>query len=253
MLTRAHTIAAATLSLLLWSRAASAGQAPQTPPQPPPPPPHVEGSGELSFVNTSGNTATNTLAAGGSVTYRPLPWVIDLKAAFVRASSNDVVNTKSFAFGSRLSRDLTKRTALFVQYDFLMSRFAGIDQRHTIAAGLAYKLVDQARQTLRVDAAIGWANQHPVGAPSSSNATFLAGAGYKYKIADTSEFTEDVRIVESLAHGSDYRVDNTVALTAKVSKVFSLKLTHLLHFVNVPTPGFKQTDAILSAAIVAKF
>jgi len=248
-----RSIAVAVLVLGVSSRAASAGQAPQTPPQPPPPPPHVEGTGELSFVNTNGNTATNTLAAGGSLTWRPMPWVVDMKAAFVRGSSNDVLTTKSFAFGTRFSRDLTKRTALFVQYDYLTNRLAGIDQRHNVLAGLSYKLVDQTRQTLRVDGALGYAHQTSISAPASSTATFLVGAGYKYKISDTSEFTEDVRVIESLSHGDDYRVDNAVALTAKISKVFALKFSHLAHFVNLPTPGFKKTDTVLSAAIVAKF
>src|SRR5215467_13074784 len=105
MVNSARTVAATLFSILVVSGVAWAGQAPQTPQTPPapPPPPHVEGTGELSFVNTSGNTQTNTLAAGGSLTWRPLPWVIEMKAAFVRGSANDVLTAKSFAFGTRLS------------------------------------------------------------------------------------------------------------------------------------------------------
>jgi putative salt-induced outer membrane protein len=256
MLHSGRTITAIVFSLTLMSGTALAGQAaqaPQTPPQPPPPPPHVEGTGDLSLVMTNGNTSTNTLGANGSLTWRPLPWVVDMKAAFVRGATDDVVTTKSFAFGTRLSRDLTPRTALFVQYDYLTSPFAGTDQRHTIAGGLSYKLIDDARQTLRIDGAVGYVNNKPVGLGRTSNATVLAGAAYKYKISDTSEFTEDARIVESLAHSDDYRIDNAIALTAKVSKVFALKFSHLTHFVNLPPIGFKKTDTILSAAIVAKF
>lgn len=230
-----------------------AGRAPQTPAPPPPPPPHVEGTGELSFVTTSGNSETNTLGLGGTLIYRPSPWVIESKVAFVRTAADDVVNARSIAASSRLSRDVTPRLSMFAQYDFLNSPFAGISQRHTVAGGVSYKAIDTARNTLHVDGGVGYASESPVGLPRTSAATVLAGAGYVWKISATSQLTEDARIVESLSTASDWRFDNAAALTAKVNAIMSLKLSHVTHVVNLPTPGFKKTDTILSAALVAKF
>jgi putative salt-induced outer membrane protein len=225
----------------------------QAPAAPPPPPPKVEGTGELSFVMTSGNTSTDTLGLAGGLIYRPSKWTIDSKVAFVRTEADSVVNARSLAAGSRLSRDLTTKTSLFVQYDFLGSKFAGISQRHTVAGGVSYKAVDDKRNSLRVDAGIGYASETPVDLPRASTATFLAGGAYKLKISDTSDFIEEARVVESLSHGDDWRLDNTAALTAKLTTKVSLKLSHVTHVVNLPTPGFKKTDTILSAALVAKF
>ena len=233
-------------------RSAFAGQAPQTP-APPPPPPHVEGTGELSFVTTSGNSATDTIGLGGSLIYRPSPWVIDSRIAFVRTAANDVVNARSLTAVSRLSRDLSPRLSLFAQYDYLNSPFAGISQRHTMVAGVSYKMIDNAKSTLHIDGGVGYASESPVGLARMSTANVLGGAGYKWKISGTSEFTEDARIVESLSTGDDWRFDNAAALTAKVSAKLSLKLSHVTHVVNLPTPGFKKTDTIASAALVAKF
>jgi hypothetical protein len=56
-----------------------------------------------------------------------------------------------------------------------------------------------------------------------------------------------------LSHRDDWRFDNTAALTAKLNAKLSLKLSHVTHVVNLPTPGFKKTDTIASAALVAKF
>jgi len=249
-MTRVWTYLAAGLVCLCATPAAAAGQTPQAPP---PPPPHVEGTGELSFVTTSGNSQTDTIGLGGSLIYRPSPWVIDSKVAFVRTAANDVVNARALTAVSRLSRDLTPRLALFAQYDFLNSPFAGISQRHTIVGGVSYKAIDHAQQTLHVDGGVGYSSETPVGLPRTNTATVLGGVGYKWKISDTSDFTEDARIVESLSHGDDWRFDNAAALTAKVTTRLSLKLSHLTHVVNLPTPGFKKTDTIASAALVAKF
>src|ERR1700759_1784593 len=82
--------------LVLSATVAFAGQAPQTPATPPPPP-KLEGTGELSFVMTSGNTSTDTLGLGGGLIYRTAPWTIDSKVAFVRTEADSVENARSFA------------------------------------------------------------------------------------------------------------------------------------------------------------
>lgn len=249
-------LAASACLLVVSAVVASAGQAAQTPPTaapPPPPPPRVEGTGELSFVTTTGNSSTDTVGLAGGVIYRPSGWVIDSKIAFVRTEADSVVNARSVTASSRLARDLSPKTSLFVQYDFLNSPFAGISQRHTVVAGASYKAVDDKRSTLRLDLGLGAARETPVGMLRTSTGTALVGGGYKGKISDTSEFTEEARIVESLSHGDDWRFDNTAAVTAKLTTRLSLKVSHVTHVVNLPTPGFKKTDTIASAAIVAKF
>src|SRR5579862_4355963 len=159
-LVRAAVVSA--MVLLGLPAAARAQQAP-TPPAAPPPPPKFEGSGELSFVTTSGNTSTDTLGLGGGLTYRPSPWVIDAKVSFVRTEADSVVNARTLTAASRLSRDLTTRLSFFVQYDFLGSKFSGISQRHTVLGGVSYKAVDTARHTVHVDAGAGFASETPVG------------------------------------------------------------------------------------------
>jgi putative salt-induced outer membrane protein YdiY len=247
-------VAAVACLLVITATAAAAGQAAPTPAStPPPPPPKVEGTGELSFVTTTGNSSTDTIGLAGGVIYRPSPWVIDSKVAFVRTEANSVVNARSVTASSRLARDLSTRSSLFVQYDFLNSPFAGISQRHTVAAGVSYKAVNDPKNTLRLDLGLGAASETPVGMARTSSGTALGGGAYKVKLSDTSEFTEEARIVESLSHGNDWRFDNSAAVTAKLTTVLSLKVSHVTHVVNLPTPGFKKTDTIASAAIVAKF
>jgi putative salt-induced outer membrane protein len=251
----AGRIVAAVTFLLMVNAAAAAGQTAPPPPSapPPPPPPTFEGTGELSFVSTTGNSSTDTIGLAGGVIYRPAPWVLDTKLAFVRTAADSVVNARAVTASSRLARDLSPRTSLFAQYDFLNSPFAGISQRHTVAAGVSYKAIDDKTNTLRLDVGLGYASETPVSLARSSSGTALGGGAYRLKMSDTSEFVEDARIVESLSHGGDWHFDNTVAVTAKLTTKLSLKVSHVTHVVNQPTPGFKKTDTIASAAIVAKF
>jgi putative salt-induced outer membrane protein YdiY len=46
---------------------------------------------------------------------------------------------------------------------------------------------------------------------------------------------------------------NVVALTARLTQVLSLKVTHTFRMANQPPPGFEKVDTISVVAFVAKF
>ena len=64
---------------------------------------------------------------------------------------------------------------------------------------------------------------------------------------------EDGHFVFALSDGSDWRYTNAVGLTAKVSTVFSLKLSNTIRYLNLPVVGFKNTDGVTAVALVAEF
>lgn len=86
-----------------------------------------------------------------------------------------------------------------------------------------------------------------------STATLGGGGLYKLKISDSSELSEDGHLLLSLSEGSDWRFVNIAALTARVTTVFSLKVSNTVRYVNKPVIGFKNTDAVTAVALVAKF
>jgi putative salt-induced outer membrane protein len=220
---------------------------------PAPPPPIVAGSAELSFVTTSGNTSTQSVGLSGDVVYRPGAWVLDNKASFVRNEATHVVSAKSFTALSRLSRDFRPGLSAFGQYDFQRNLFSGIVARQTVTAGISYQIVDSGPHLLRLDGGAGYANERQVGSPSLSTATMLGGAFYRLKMSATSEVSEDARLFASLSHIRDRRFDQTLAVTAKMTALLSLKASYVLHYVHAPAPGFRRTDTIVSAALVLKF
>jgi putative salt-induced outer membrane protein YdiY len=48
-------------------------------------------------------------------------------------------------------------------------------------------------------------------------------------------------------------LNHVAAVTAKISTLLSLKVSHTTRFVNFPPPGFDKTDTITAVALVAKF
>jgi putative salt-induced outer membrane protein len=220
---------------------------------PAPPPPEREGSAEFAFVGTTGNSSTQTIGLGGEYIYRPSPWEAKLKISYVRNKAEDELKAEAFVFALRAQRQLNTRLSGYGQYGYQRDRFAGILDRNTIEGGVVYSLIEPAPQKLIVDAGLGYANEQRLLGNNLSTATLGTGGVYTLKISDTSEFSEDGHFVFSLSEGRDWRYANALALTAKVTTIFSLKVSNTIRYVNLPVTGFKSTDAITAIALVAKF
>jgi len=245
-----YALAAAVLSLA--GVASSASAQPAAPPSPPPPPLY-EGSAEFAFVATSGNASTQTLGMGGEFVARPAAWTLKAKAAFVQNEADDVLKARSFAGLFRASREVRPHLSFYGQYDYLRNSFAGIMHRNAVEGGLSWQAVDRERQMLRFDVGLGYANERRFIGPDLSNAVLSTGVALKLKLSDTAEVSDDARAVFSLSDGDQWRADNIAALTAKLTTLLSLKVSHTTRFVNAPAFGFEKTDTITAVALVAKF
>jgi putative salt-induced outer membrane protein len=242
--------------------AAASAQAPcPCPPAPGGPPPLWSGKGELSYLATTGNTDTSTFGAGIEVNYKPLPWTITLKGAFLRAEADNELKAESFAAALRGTRDLTPRIDVFVEGGYFRNRFAGIDSRYGGEAGAGYKVLDEKTLRLRFEAAFGYTREHDIEKPPSildlgsfSYPTARAGLQFGWKFSKSAELTEELYWTENLDNTSDWILRSTTGLTAELTSIFALKASYTYLYDHVtPDPTIKQRDTITSVAIVAKF
>jgi putative salt-induced outer membrane protein YdiY len=118
---------------------------------------------------------------------------------------------------------------------------------------LSYKLVDLPAYVLFTDAGLGYVNEQRIGADTVSSATWSLGAGFRWKISPTAEFSDDVRMTGLFADSSDWRLVQAAAITARLTKTFSLKVANTIRYAHKPVPGFKNTDTNTAVALVAKF
>ncbi|HSE41371.1 MAG TPA: DUF481 domain-containing protein [Acidobacteriota bacterium] len=222
------------------------------------PPRMCHGTAEFSFVNTSGNTDTQTLGLGGSVECKPGLWTYLAKGAFIRSESDDVLNAKTIDALFRASRKLTDRLEAYGQFSYFQNEFAGIENRYSLEGGVLYSLITNDQHSLQVNGGIGYTNEDRVPIPGIidedlSFASLGLGASYRWKISKTAEFGEDATFTINLNDGDDWRFANTTFVAASINTIFSLKLSYLLTYLNQPVPGFGTTDSTTSAALVAKF
>jgi putative salt-induced outer membrane protein len=207
----------------------------------------------VAFVNSAGNAESTSLGVRGELIYRPDPWMLKMRGAFVRLESEEELEAQSFTWLFRAERPIRPRLALFAQHDYLRDLFAGIEHKNVVSGGVSYKAIETARQTLVLDGGLGVSNEQRVLGEDETTAVLLGGVGYKVKISETTELTEDLRFEQSLSDGDDWRLDNAVAVVAKITEIFALKVSNVIRYANEPVEGFESTDTITSVALVAKF
>jgi putative salt-induced outer membrane protein len=219
-------------------------------PAPPEPPPRLEASAQLAFLSTTGNSSSQALGLGADVVWRPMPWVVKAKAAFAQTETEDVLSARSTVAGFRADRFVSARTSFFGQYDYLRDQFAGVEQRHTIAGGIAYRLIDNAVHRLSIDGGAGYEHEGRTIGESTNFAIATGGVAYRWEISATSRFAEDLRYVQGFDPIENWKLDQSAALTVSIASAFSLKLSNVVRFANLPVPGAESTDTITSVALV---
>jgi putative salt-induced outer membrane protein len=220
---------------------------------PPPPPPKHEGTAELAFVGTTGNSKETTLSAGAEYITRPTNWLIKNRFQVVRGETDDLLTTESWLYGFRAERLINARLSAFGEYAYFRDQFAGIDSRNGFVGGLMFTVVKADKQTLSADAGLGYLNEERLAGENVSSGTYAGGAAYKLKFSDTAELNDELRLLGTFDNSSDWRVSNTIALTAKLTTMFSMKFSSTLRHLNFPPPGYTGTDTVTSVAFVASF
>ena len=218
---------------------------------PPEPPPRVEASAQFTFLNTDGNAETQSLGTGAEVVWRPGVWTYASKFAFAQNETDGLLSARSLTGLFRASRQLRERLSAYGQYDYLRDVFAGIEQRHVVEGGLAFRAVDTARHKLRLDGGIGYLHEEgPV--DTLDSATLSAAAQYRLAISATSEFLYEPRYLLTLSDTGAWKFSQEAALTAAINSVLAFKASHIIRYSATPPIGFETTDTIMAVSLVAK-
>jgi putative salt-induced outer membrane protein len=220
---------------------------------PPPPPPRHETTAELAFVGVTGNASSNTFGLGFDTIARPERWTFRHRVAFVRNEADGALTAKSFLYVPRAEHAINARLGAFGEYQYFRDRFAGVSGRHAVTGGISAKLVASERQTLALDAGVGYLDENRLAGEEITSATYTVGGGYRLKLSDTADLSDDAAIVGTFDQSDDWRLVHAIALTAKVSTALSLKVSNGIRYSHLPAPGFRRTDAVTAIALVAKF
>lgn len=217
--------------------------------------PGLYANADLSYVLTSGNSNATSLGFKGDVTRRWTKHSIGFAAGGLRASSSpdaryaigtpgdfeivvpEVELTAEHYYGrGRYDYKLSDRLYFTTGAGWERNRFAGIDNRWLVDAGVGYIFVNNERTSFR-GAAGGTLTSEDYTVADGRDGSFVgarAGSDFSQKLFDNATLTHTLIADFNLQETEDVRLDSQLGLHVAMSSRLGLKVNWRLLWDNQP-------------------
>jgi putative salt-induced outer membrane protein YdiY len=220
---------------------------------PPPPPPVWDTQVGASFVGTSGNSETSSTGADFSLHRRWPVWLFESAATAVRTSDHGVGTAERYLGAVRGQRKLEGIIGLSTGWRVERDKFAGINFRSVLDAGLSWALVHQPRWTLDGVTAAAWNHEKPTVGVGVNDPVGVLQAVSRVPFGTAGDTTQRFTFYPDFRRRSAYRSEAELSAQAAMNSHLALKLGYLYRRSNEPVPGFKKTDNTTTASVVLRW
>jgi putative salt-induced outer membrane protein YdiY len=211
-------------------------------------------TGDIGFVNTSGNTELTTVNVGDKLTLQAGGWGVVQSFGVIYGTNDGETSTSLWRGAVRGDRSLSARVGVFVLSEFERNVFAGLSSRYGESIGLAIKLVDGERDKLDAEVGAGYVWQNAT--PDGVDAEFSAGRGalrYQHALSDKASVGQLLEFLPNFKTGDDLRINSETTLTAPIASGIAMKASYVIRHDGLPEPGFQQTDRVLTTGLQVTF
>ena len=154
----------------------------------------------------------------------------------------------------RYDRFIGESASLYLLGGALVDPFAGYDLRANEQFGYSRVLIDKEETNLVAEVGFDVAEEYYVEGIDPDSDVIFAGrlmAGLVHQFNENLSLDETVEVYENVLDFQDLRLLNNIALSAKLSDVFSVKLSNALTFDNQPVEGYRPLDLTTMVTLVA--
>jgi len=227
----------------------------QPPAAPPAPMGPWTGSAGAGLAFTSGNSDTSNFNASYDVAYDPKTNnVVKSDALYLRGKNGGNLTVNRLGFDGRDQYQLTPRTFIYGQLQFLHDTFKEIDYLVAPTVGAGYKLVDETPTTLAVDAGVGAVREKNPNLAATTSGAFTASEHLMHKLSDLATLTEQVAGLWKTSDVGDSLYTFGAALAASLTSKSQLRVELLDTYKGKPpNPAIKKNDVATVFSIGYKF
>jgi len=215
--------------------------------------PGLKGRAEASYVRTSGNTDTQTLAGKLEGSYEEGENRYFLKGATLFAKTDGDETSNRWLLEGRYERGLTDRLFAFVEAGYLKDKFAGFDSKIHFGPGVGYEFIKTDQHLLKGLGSLlyTWDNYTDDG--TDSYATGKLAGDYTWKIQENLKFRQYAEFLVSLEDANVFFVNTDTGLEVKVSSNISLGVSYLVNYQNEPSGDAEYVDRTFLTSLIVDF
>ncbi len=212
--------------------------------------------GELSSVNTGGNTNVSTFSARNLLKYKFSENVEgSWKASVLSSKSEGVKSAERYASELRGDYLISERLYAGVIAGWLKDKFAGIDAIYSVGPVVGYKIYAGPKHFLVTEAGLDYVTEEYTNNTDSDYLRGRAFVAYEFHFTEINRFSQAVEYLHDLDNGDNYNVNSVSALVTVLSQNFSLKSSYEVKYDNEPVGARlnKKTDTILGVSLLVNF
>jgi len=209
---------------------------------------------ELSYVNTSGNTQTQTLSEKLDIKWDGEVNRFFLKNSALYATQDDRETANRFDVNGRWERLFTERFFGFLTAGYERDKFSGYTYKWNGGPGIGYDLFKTAEHELKTLLSLLYYYNRIEDDGIDNYATFKAEVYYRWNILENLKLKEDLNYIVNLSDTKTYFVNSDTSLEVKVNEHVSLGVGYKVAYQNnPPSPGVKRTDTTFSTSLIVDF
>lgn len=211
-----------------------------------------EGTGELGFVNTTGNTESVALNLKLNFVRTTERWRHRFSGTALMTSENGVQDNERYTLEVQSDRSLSEKSWLFGSFRWDADKFGSYDPQMSLTAGYGRQLMKSERHELKGEIGAGYRKlEERESGDSSSEAIARFLLDDSWQVFKTTLWTNRL-LVESGSSNTftQFNTELTVSMTSK----FAIKLGFEARNNSETPPGDSEnTDTITSANLVYNF
>lgn len=211
---------------------------------------------ELGFINTTGNTETQTTAAKADVIYEVDKWRHNGHAEAFGSKAKDqttgVTQTSAerYELSGKSDYKFTELDYAFGLVNLKKDQFSGFEYERVVSLGYGRKVIKQANMELDLEIGPGMQFFKVDNGQSDEQAILRLAGKYWWKISSSSKFTQDL-IYEA---GEDFNTTKSVTgLQANINSALAMKLTFTVSNKSEVPAGKEKTDTEAAVTLVYNF
>jgi putative salt-induced outer membrane protein len=209
-----------------------------------------KGNAELGIVKTAGNSTTQSITAGGGITYERDRWRHSGTVDIINTSSGNVTSAERYTATGKSDYKLNALSYVFGRLGYENDRFAGFDYRTTEVIGYGRRVINAGAVTLDLEAGPGARQTKLTNDGSTNEAIGRVAGNFAWKVSATATFTEDL----SSDIGQDTTVTQSItALKAQVAGNLAMKASLTLRNISTVPADKKNTDSETALTLVYGF
>lgn len=209
-----------------------------------------EGSFELGYLATSGNTDTTSLNSKFTLQYEQEIWRHGFLLSAVRSTDADMLTAERYQAATKSDYKFSEHNYLFVTLNYDKDEFAGYERRTSEAVGYGRRILGGGNHVLDAEIGIGARQADLTDGTEQDDQIWRLGAAYKWNISKTSNFSQVVAVESG---DSNTYSESVTSVSANVLESLALKVSYTIKRNSEVPVGVENTDTYTSVSLLYSF